>query len=43
MKLKYCFILLLLVCFLCGNVYAEDLNENLTSDSAISDEGLSVN
>ena len=38
MKLKYCFILLLLVCFLCGNVYAEDLNENLTSDSAISDD-----
>ena len=33
MKLRYCFVLLLLVCFLCGNVYAEDLNSNnITSD-----------
>ena len=36
MKFKYCFILLLLVCFLCGSVYAEDLNhDNLTSHSTL--------
>lgn len=33
MKLKNCFILLLLLCFLCGSVYAEDSDyNNLTSD-----------
>ena len=33
MKLKYCFIILLLVCFLCGGVHAEDSNyDNVTSD-----------
>lgn len=42
MKLKYCFILLLLVCFLCGNVYAEDLNENLTSDSTLIDDNQAI-
>ena len=42
MKLKYCFILLLLVCFLCGSVYAEDSNNNLTSDMTLQDNNQVV-